>query len=162
MSNRAQASTSTSAETVIRSFQPGDEDAFRRLNEEWIERYFAIEAKDRETLENPRAILDKGGAILIAEANGAAVGCCALVPMQLAGDLELAKMAVTPSHQGRGLGKKLIAAAIDEARGMGASRLVLETNSKLAPALALYERMGFTRIESLFPSEYSRSDVWME
>src|SRR4051812_33062475 len=139
MSSKASANTSTSAEAVIRSFQAGDEDAFRLLNEEWIERYFAMEPKDREVLRNPRVILDKGGAILIAEAGGKAVGCCALLPMRLAGDLELAKMAVTPRWQGRGLGKKLIAAAVDEARGMGASRLVLETNSKLAPALALYE-----------------------
>jgi hypothetical protein len=39
---------------TIREFEPGDEVAFRRLNEEWIIRYFALEAKDVETLTDPR------------------------------------------------------------------------------------------------------------
>ena len=47
----------------IRSLAPGDDStAFRTLNEEWITRYFTLEAKDRETLNDPdRSILLKGG-----------------------------------------------------------------------------------------------------
>jgi putative acetyltransferase len=152
------------SETRIRPFQAGDEDAFRRLNQDWIERYFRMEEKDHETLADPRGrILDAGGAILIAEADGEAVGCCALIPMQQgAPELELAKMAVAPEYQGRGLGQGLIGAAVEAARDRGARRVILETNSKLGPALRLYERMGFVRIAPLHESEYSRSDVWME
>jgi len=48
----------------IRSLAPCDDaTAFRALNEEWITRYFTLEAKDRETLNNPaHSILLKGGA----------------------------------------------------------------------------------------------------
>jgi putative acetyltransferase len=150
------------SEVRIRQFQPGDEEAFRRLNEEWIERYFRIEEKDRETLGDPHGeILDPGGAILIAESNGVAVGCCALIPAA-PGTFELAKMAVTGQHQGQGLGRELVAAAIRTARSMGGKRLFLETNSKLAPALRLYERAGFAHAARVHQSEYDRSDVYME
>jgi hypothetical protein len=52
---------------LIRSFRAGDEDAFRALNEEWIEHYFRVEAKDKEVFADARkAILEKGGQVLFA------------------------------------------------------------------------------------------------
>lgn len=68
----------------IRSLAPGDDaTAFRTLNEEWITRYFTLEAKDRETLNDPvRSILLKGGHIFMAYAAADAVACVALIPMQ--------------------------------------------------------------------------------
>jgi hypothetical protein len=41
-------------EITIREFRPGDESAFRSLNEEWITRYFALEPKDEDSLAHPR------------------------------------------------------------------------------------------------------------
>ena len=64
-------------QTAIREFQTGDETAFRRLNEEWITRYFRMEAKDSEALNHPHtSILAPGGrivlsGILAAQANAA-------------------------------------------------------------------------------------------
>src|SRR5262245_23570330 len=87
---------------VIRPFAPGDEAAFRDINLEWIERYFAVEQKDRDVLNNPQHyILDPGGAILIAVDGGAPVGVVALMTMD-GGSVELAKMGVKPEAQGRG------------------------------------------------------------
>ena len=150
------------SEVWVRLFQPGDAEAFRRLNEEWIERYFRLEEKDRKMLGNPQGqILDPGGAILVAEADGAAVGCCALI-LSSPDTFELAKMAVTDAYQGRGLGRKLLAAAIEAARSRGASRLFLETNSRMTPAVRLYESMGFMHAARVRQSDYDRSDVYME
>ena len=42
------------SEVTIREFEPGDEGAFRTLNEEWILRYFAIEAKDARARPHER------------------------------------------------------------------------------------------------------------
>lgn len=55
--------TFTSPVIEIRSLAPDDDaTAFRTLNEEWITRYFTLEAKDRETLNYPaHPILLKGG-----------------------------------------------------------------------------------------------------
>ena len=149
---------------AIREFRPGDEEAFRRLNEEWIVRYFVIEPKDREALADPRkSILDKGGRILLAECAGETVGCCALVKIGPA-EFELAKMAVTQAFQGSGIGRRLLAEAIALARSLGTTRLFLETNKRMAAALRLYESMGFRHIpeERVTPSPYARSDVQME
>src|SRR5262249_13924678 len=113
-------------------------------------------------LGDPQAqILDPGGAILIAEADGSTVGCCALILSSL-GTFELAKMAVTEAYQGRGLGKMLLARAIETARSMGASRLFLESNSRMTPAVRLYESMGFMHAARARQSDYDRSDVYME
>jgi putative acetyltransferase len=51
-------------EVTIREFAAGDDAAFRRLNEEWISRYFTMEAKDEEALTDPgRRIVERGGRI---------------------------------------------------------------------------------------------------
>jgi N-acetylglutamate synthase-like GNAT family acetyltransferase len=151
-------------EPTIREFLPGDESAFRRLNEEWILRYFALEPKDEYVLADPKkSILDRGGRIFLAVRNGETVGCCALVSMG-PGEFEVAKMAVTAPAQGAGIGRRLLEKAVAEARNSGTRRLFLETNRRMAPALRLYESMGFQHIspERLAPSDYARSDVRME
>jgi GNAT superfamily N-acetyltransferase len=149
---------------LIRRFQPGDEASFQRLNEEWIVRHFALEEADRELLGDPvKHILDPGGQILFAVADGEAVGCCALIPGE-PGVYLLAKMGVTEARQGQGIGRKLLEAAIAEARQMGASRLCLESNSKLASAVHLYESAGFRHVaaDHAKPSPYTRTNVSME
>jgi putative acetyltransferase len=151
-------------ELTIREFASGDGIAFRRLNEEWILRYFALESKDIETLANPEStILDRGGRIFVAVRHGEVVGCCALVAMD-PGEFEVVKMAVTESCQRIGAGRRLLERAIGEARTSGATRLYLETNHKLAPAIRLYESLGFLHIapERVVPSPYVRADVFME
>src|SRR5215471_18952235 len=97
-------------QVTIREFAPGDEDAFYRLNEEWILRYFAMEPKDRATLEDPHGtILDRGGRIFFAVLGGEIVGCCALLATAPA-EFEVAKMAVTQAAQGKGIGRRLLSA----------------------------------------------------
>ena len=69
-------------EVVFRNFKPQDREAFRTLNEQWIEKYFQLEEKDRQSLGDPEGqILAKGGHILVAERDGQLVGCCALMAM---------------------------------------------------------------------------------
>jgi putative acetyltransferase len=153
-----------------RLFQDGDEEAFRRLNEEWIEQYFELEEKDRYTLNHPRkVILDKGGAIVFVTLDSKPVGCCALVTISVGPDgepteYEIAKMGVTESAKGLGLGRRVLSAAIAEGKRKGAKRLYLETNHTLAPALHLYDALGFKPVpaERLTPSPYERADVFME
>jgi len=144
----------------IVEFRPEHAEAFRALNEAWIARHFALEAKDREVLEDPQGkILAKGGRIFMAVANGEPVGCVALLAMP-DGGYEVAKMTVREDLRGSGLGKQLMQACIDEGVRLGAPRLYLETNSSLAPAIGLYRSMGFKDLEPV-ESEYVRADVFM-
>jgi len=152
------------AELTIREFRPGDEAAFRRLNEEWISKYFTIEAADEAAIADPWGkILNPGGRIFLAVQNGEAVGCCALVVKGPA-EYEVAKTAVTERVRGAGIGRRLLEKVVAEGRTLGARRLYLETNRKLVPAISLYESVGFRHIlpERVAPSRYVRANVFME
>jgi len=136
-------------------------DAFRRLNEAWISRYFRIEPPDTRVLAAPqREILDKGGQIIVAVRQGDVVGVCAL--LRVDGDtFELAKMAVAENARGHGVGFLVGQEAIRRARAAGASRLILESNTVLTPAIALYRKLGFVEVTGI-ASEYSRCNIHME
>jgi GNAT superfamily N-acetyltransferase len=147
---------------IVRPFRAGDESAFRDINLEWIERFFAVEAKDREVLGDPhKYVLRDGGAILFACEGEEPVGVVSLIVIG-AGEVELAKMGVRPSAQGQGAGRMLVEAAVARAREMGMRRIYIETNSGLAPALKLYRDAGFEPLKIGVPSPYARADVQLE
>jgi putative acetyltransferase len=153
-----------SMDLTIRPLQDaGDAAAFRALNEEWIARYFVVEEQDRRQLEDPvAAYIDTGGEILIAELDGRAVGCVALVP-DGTGAYELSKMAISPALRGRGAGRKLLTAAIERARELGAGSLFRGSSKKLANAVHLYEALGFRHVSpETLHMPYARADVFME
>jgi len=158
----------TSAPAIVSSIASrSDADAFRALNEEWITRLFTLQEEDRAVLGDPFGhVVDLGGDVLLAREpdSGTVVGCVALLARPDA-VFELAKMAVAPASQGRGVGRRLVAAAIDRFRALGGDRLFLGTNSRLAPALHLYEEAGFARItRDRLPvtDYYARADILME
>jgi ribosomal protein S18 acetylase RimI-like enzyme len=135
---------------------------FFRLNEAWLRKYFYIEEIDRRVLSNPETeILQNGGVILFAMLGDEVVGTCALLH-ESDGVYELTKMAVDEQRQGLGIGRALLEAAVAAFRQRRGSRLFLETNSKLTPAIRLYESMHFEHQPSLKPdSHYDRANVYM-
>ena len=149
---------------IVRDYTPNDAAAFRDLNLAWVEAFFTVEDEDRAQLEDPNThILDKGGAILIAEYEGEAVGTVGLVPGHHEGMLELIKMSARSDIQGKGIGRALMDAAIEKAREMGASQIWLETNTSLEAALALYRKSGFRELtgDELTPTPYDRCNCQM-
>ena len=153
-----------SQEIFIRPFRSADAQAFHDLNLAWISAFFQPEAKDEANLLNPEGtIVALGGRIFVAELDRILVGCVALLPMPGAA-YEVAKMAVAPQAQGRGVGRRLLAEAVAWAQAQGAERLYLESNHVLAPALRLYESAGFLHLppERRPVSPYARADVFME
>lgn len=150
------------SDIIVRPFAPSDAAAFDALNRRWIEKYFALEAKDIEQIEHPQAtIIDKGGQVLIAKQAGKAVGCVALIK-ESNGSFELAKMAVDPAAQGGGIGRLLIEAAVAWVREQSATKLWLETNDILETALALYRKTGFRDAEWDYDSPYTRCNTVMD
>jgi GNAT superfamily N-acetyltransferase len=135
--------------------------AFKQINYEWIEKYFKVEKGDMDSLENPeKYFLSTGGAVLLACRGEEILGTSALKPMEN-NTFELCKMGVSESARGLGIGGLVGEAAIKKAKELGAKRVYLETNSSLTPALTLYAKLGFVRIEN-FTSPYMRADVAME
>lgn len=143
-------------------YRPELRHVFAALNREWIERLFQLEAADVKVLDDPDGtIIAGGGQIFFAVEGEEVVGTVAAVRESPA-VFELAKMAVRPSHQGRGIGERLGHAVIEFARDAGAEVVFLETNARLANAVRLYERLGFVHAIRPHPSAYQRSDVYME
>jgi putative acetyltransferase len=135
---------------------------FERLNLEWIERWFVVEDEDRKAFDDPGGrIVEPGGQIFFVVDEVGVRGTCALIRHD-AQTFELAKMAVEPSAQGRGYGDRLVEAAIGFARGAGATRLMLVSNTRLGPALNLYRKHGFRDVPLDPGNGYSRADIQMQ
>ena len=143
-------------------FRPELRDEFFRLNADWLQRYFQLEDYDVEVLSNPESIiLATGGEIYFALLGEEVVGTCALMQVS-PGEYELTKMAVDPSAQGLGIGRSLIEVAIEAYQRLGGHELFLETNTKLATAIRLYESSGFEHQPAVkADSHYSRANVYM-
>jgi ribosomal protein S18 acetylase RimI-like enzyme len=60
--------------------------------------------------------------------------------------LNIHDLAVVSTHRGRGVGRSLLAAAEDMARGNGFGKLTLEVQDDNLPARRLYERFGFADV----------------
>lgn len=136
---------------------------FKSLNEEWISTYFEIEETDSKALENPNDyIIKNGGKILVALYNGEPAGVCALIKMDDPEyDFEMAKMAVSPKVQGKGIGGLLGQAIVQLAKDLGASKLYLGSNTLLKPAIHLYYKIGFKKIDGR-TTPYKRANIQME
>lgn len=135
--------------------------AFKKLNQDWITTYFKMEEADFKSLDHPKEyILDKGGFIFIARYQGSPIGTCSLIKMDN-NTFELAKMAVSDEAKGKGIGFMLGNALIQKAKEEGAKRLYLESNTILKPAINLYHKLGFKKITGI-PSPYERCNIQME
>jgi ribosomal protein S18 acetylase RimI-like enzyme len=89
------------------------------------------------------------------------IGTCAAVPRE-DGTMELAKLAVTPDAQGRGLGRALSVAVIEFAHSRQPKNLYLVSSTRLGPALRLYETLGFRLLPFPWTPPYTDADVYME
>lgn len=143
-------------------FEPSLRDHFYRLNAEWLNRYFYIEEGDHAVLSAPeKHILGRGGSIYFALHGEEVVGTCALLPVGET-EVELTKMGVDPAAQGLGIGRLLLEHAIRAFERLGRDTLFLETNTKLAPAIRMYESAGFEHQPAArADTHYQRANVYM-
>jgi ribosomal protein S18 acetylase RimI-like enzyme len=83
----------------------------------------------------------------IAEAGGRRLGAVLLVK-QSPRVAKLRLLIVEPEARGTGLGRRLVRACVNFARAAGYRKVVLWTQSELAAARAIYEKLGFRRVRS--------------
>ena len=91
--------------------------------------------------------LDLSGPVAVLGMRGGDGSLAAYLSLGLyhaAGELEVYNIAVRPDLRGKGLGRTLLVFALQKAALAGFTRAVLEVRPSNAPALALYERLGFT------------------
>ncbi len=76
-------------------------------------------------------------------------GCCALRPLDTvdyANAAEMKRLYVRPGFRGLGLGRQLVEAVLDAARGAGYACVLLDTLDDMESARALYEDLGFVEV----------------
>jgi putative acetyltransferase len=157
--------TTTTVELTMRPMATdADAEAFRTLNEEWISKWFRIEAKDAATLGDPHGkIIAPGGQVYVASDGERVVGTAALIRFD-DGLYELSKMAVSPETRGQGVGRRLLAYVLEQARDLGAHTVFLGSSTRLENAIHLYEALGFRHVppSELPEMKYDRADVFMK
>jgi len=94
----------------------------------------------------------KGELLLARAADGEAVGCVALRPLNVAGGCEMKRLYVARKGRRLGAGKALVDAIIATAVARGYTEMRLDTLPSMAAALALYAEAGFERIKPYYAS----------
>src|SRR3954451_1526278 len=99
-----------------------------------------------ELAEDSPAALDAyidAGRVLVATEGGRVVGQLQLTDTDEPAAAEIKNMAVAPAHQGRGIGRALVGAALDVARSEGRTALVVATAAADTGNLRFCQRAGF-------------------
>ncbi|MHA8072150.1 GNAT family N-acetyltransferase [Aquirufa ecclesiirivi] len=144
----------------ITRFEPAYRDAIRRLNVEWLEKYFQVEEIDKEVLSHPEeVILAPGGEIFYAWYGDEIVGTVSLMKIDDT-SFELTKMAVSENFQGLGIGKLLMENCLDFAKKAGIKQIIIYSNRRLERAVDMYRKFGFLEMD-LGPVIYQRADIKM-
>jgi GNAT superfamily N-acetyltransferase len=91
------------------------------------------------------ALRAPGGAFVVATSDGAPVACGGVRRLDDSTG-EIKRMWVASSWRGAGLGSRLLRRLEEEARRLGYTRTVLDTNRVLTEAIAMYGRAGYREI----------------
>jgi len=133
----------------IRRGAPGDAPAVARLlhdfNAEFEDETPGVEA----LAEYTRPLIESGEieVLLANEADGISLWRLRPSPWTGRPEAYLQELYVVPSRRGGGIGRALLEATMDAARGAGATGIDLNTGETDAAARALYESAGFTNLE---------------
>lgn len=87
--------------------------------------------------------------LTVAEIDGQIVGYQLTTPTL--GGVHLARLAVRPERQGRGVGAALVADMIEACRRQGAHELTVNTQDTNAASLAVYQRLGYRPSGTSYP-----------
>ena len=98
---------------------------------------------DKELRRLPGPYAAPAGRLILCECDGKAAGCVAVKALE-ASICEMKRLYVRPEFRGRGLGRQMIACAIEEAARAGYTSMRLDTIAgAMDRAIALYRTAGF-------------------
>ena len=148
--------------TKIREYRAGDEARIWEILGSALAIYGLVaqpDSTDQDLLNIPVNYLASGGSFRVLELDEGLIGTYGL-HNEGNGVAELRKMYLDPAYKGRGLGKLLLEDALATARGLGFRTIILESNSNLVEAAALYRKFGF--VDMLREHMASRCDYALQ
>ncbi|MEU7579026.1 GNAT family N-acetyltransferase [Streptomyces sp. NPDC041068] len=133
---------------------------YTEVSDRW---YLLHDGRPTDPAELERGIAEETGAdlappdgvLLVARFEGEPVGTAG-VRLRDANTAELKRVFVRKGMRGRGGAPRLIAAAEDAARALGAELIVLDTRTDLVESRTLYTRCGFEETEPYNDDPYSQ------
>lgn len=142
-------------ELRIRPIEPRDDAAIAAIIREVMTAFGAAGAgfaiHDPEVDFMSRAYAGAGHAYFVIEdAEGVVAGGAGIAPLAGVDDgtCELRKMYFLPVARGRGVGRRLLERCLESARTLGYRRCYLETLTGMDAAHALYQKLGFVRLDA--------------
>lgn len=78
---------------------------------------------------------------LVVEEDGAIIGGCGL--RNIVGEGEITNVVIHPRYRNRGIGMHMLSRLLEDGEKMGIQAFTLEVRESNAPAIHLYERIGF-------------------
>lgn len=129
---------------IIRPARPDDVPAVRACAEAAYQIYVAAIGKKPAPMVADFAAAEAEGHLYVAEADGEIAGFVVFYARD--DHVHLENVAVSPAHQGKGVGGKLIAHVEHETRTRGLGAVELYTNVKMTGNLTLYPALGYEEI----------------
>ena len=131
-------------------FAPRHADGFRSLVADTLREFgFEPDSEYDDDLDDPGSAY---AALWVALDGADVVGSVALRDLG-EGVVELKRMYLRPDQRGRGLGKQLLALALDWARANEIRVVRLDTSERMVAAQRLYEANGFERVPGEAPRQ---------
>ena len=138
----------------MRAARPEDDAAVGELVRAAYSKYVGSMGKEpAPMLEDYAALIRAGEVWVLAEGEGV-LGVLVMRPAE--DHLFVDNVAVAPAHQGKGLGRELVAFAEERAKREGLPEVRLYTNEKMHENLAVYARLGFEETERKLNGGYRR------
>src|SRR5438309_4296978 len=138
---------------IVRADSLDDIESARSLFKEyaaWLEIDLCFQDFEKELSELPGDYAPPDGRLLLAFVNKSLAGCVALRKIG-EGVCEMKRLFVRPDFRGKGLGRKLTEAIIEEARRIGYQRVRLDTlPPKMQTAVGVYRSLGFKEIDPYY------------
>ncbi len=138
-----------------RHARPGEADALRRIVHEAYAHYIERMGKPPGPMLDDYARRIEDGQVWVLEADGTIAGILVLED-DGQGALLLDNIAVAPSAQGQGVGRRLVAFAESEARRRGCHQVRLYTHVLMVENIALYGRLGFRETGRVSEKDFDR------
>jgi ribosomal protein S18 acetylase RimI-like enzyme len=140
--------------TELRSAVPADAEALKLLARQAYAHYVPRLNFEPPPMNADFPHLVAAGRVTVAVRDAAIVGYVVLVPEP--DHLLIENVAVRPSEQGQGLGRRLLEHAEAQAAGTGLTEVRLYTNEVMVENLAFYARRGYRETHRLEQNGFRR------